>query len=395
MSKVYTPRLPLLYQVTPNPGNKIQHGFAWHAQYGRHAAASRLSGQILENEKLIGRPYPYCGTIKCQEELCAKDISKLWKICNRLMTKFKIVVQWIIEVSPSNKVDWHLTFRSCPADLMANGGKKLKAEIRKVVSTRLNMQFQECRNSRHWINYSLKSKISGIVKKRIKLALSDSVEDVAQANGPQWTDDIYAHKRLLFVKGCGLNKVGHIGKFWELPKAQFAKIYKDEKAKKKEARAAIPDLDGAISRLADLTDLHPKFIEKQLIRESEKYGITPELTKQNAQLADDYYMSTDDYAELMAETAAADKKAEALDQLIRDIEGQTAAQPAIAKPVIAPTKPAMRQTTYVPSMPQPAKPARKKSNLPKPARIPFDPAHCWSFDDRGILINQPLEGEPQ
>ena len=297
-------RKPILFQKSPAQGDKINHGFNWCTIEGQKAAGRRLVGQAIANEQLIGKPYAHVGTIKVLKELSVKEIKTLWGQISRALRKAGCEYLWIIEVTPSNKIDWHLVFRDAPADLMKSRGRKLKARIKAKTSVPLNIQFAPFKKkSRSWLNYICKAKINGT--REHKPISSDDVDDVANSNTTTFISDLYEAKRVLFLPKIGLNKYGATEGFWEASPAELTKAWK---AKKKKRQQAINIIDTAAKRLADLTNMHETYVTNKLAQEWEANPNDKELRKQNQQLADDWLRSTPEYEEEIEATKAFEQR---------------------------------------------------------------------------------------
>lgn len=266
------PTKKLLYQTYPNVGNE-RHGFAVTTLTGRIAWSARLAGQLLENERLIGNGYryPYCGTIKFLVELDAKDIRAAWaKICRKLRD-LKLVAHWNLEIARTNLVDFHLVIRDCPAPLLTSRARKLKAAIRSVCSHKLNLQFAPIKKSSRWINYILKSKITG-TKKGVPRD-SEDFEAIIASDPKQFTDDVYRNERVVIAKGVRLKACGTIGKFWVKTKAKLTADYRAKKAE--DARLSMSVWREA-DRIADLMQTSTEAVQRELVKQKKaEPGYTP------------------------------------------------------------------------------------------------------------------------
>jgi hypothetical protein len=298
-----TTNLPILYQTCPKLGNKLLPGSDRSTLFGFLACARRDVARVLQNERNIRTAllnpswqYPYCGTLKAMTILSVKEVKALWKRLYEGLRKAGVVAHWVLEVAKTNKVDWHLIIRSCPANLMENGGAKLKNLLRPLGGkVPLNMQFEELKFSYKWANYIHKNKIAGCVGSRFASLKSFAQTDVdavlAASPDAKYTDDVYASKRVLFCKGTGLKKCGKIGDFWQ----KKIKVMKDEakafRLKRQESEAATSLVAEVLADLYDLDLATTKKTQAELWERSERSTAErEELSKSNREIVDNYYL---------------------------------------------------------------------------------------------------------
>jgi hypothetical protein len=166
--------------------------------------AGKLRTLILLNRKLSGEPYTWHVTINFEKPLSPSEIKTQWeKVCRNLRVS-GIVALWIREPTRSDKVHYHLILRT------RIDRKNLEKIIKAAMPTRepgdkragWHKSIKPVTDDWQLAHYVTKAKIVGFVKGRR-------------------VDDYYANKRLLFVTGLPLNKVGEIGGFWFKSKSKM------------------------------------------------------------------------------------------------------------------------------------------------------------------------------
>ena len=88
------------------------------------------------------------------------------------------------------------------------------------------------------------------------------------------SSDLYAGKRLLFRKGLGLKKVGHIGDFWEKPKWKLWEEIKEREKRISDGQES-PEIKRLIEHVKGFLgpDVSPKTIERNIGLHSQSPGI--------------------------------------------------------------------------------------------------------------------------
>jgi hypothetical protein len=191
---------PRLYQEQPPQFKRSmfpQKGWTGTVTGYLHEA-SDLTHCILENAKLLARPYSAFVTVNIEEELSVSQHRAIWKSACRKLREAGVVALWVREVNRKNLLHYHLLVKSNTA--FATIASALEAGI----SVRFHHKPEPVKSRRNYAHYVTKAKISEVVNGNLCL-------------------DLYAKKRLLFAAGCGLDKHGTIGKFWERPRAALLK----------------------------------------------------------------------------------------------------------------------------------------------------------------------------
>lgn len=328
-----------LFQSQPEYGDPVRHGFKTTTWYGAIAAGNRRTSQLLTNcaiiSKKTGQPwhYPYDATIKVLEQLTIEQHRKLWADLSAKLKALDCVLTWDREVSTKNLLDYHLTFRSAPEDLMKNKGRKLKALLRAVTKVKLNIQvrtipnFAACMN---WCNYVTKAKRGGFSKRQRPNMATDDIDVIVNTTDAKPSADIYAKKRILFVKNTGLQKNNDIGDFWEQTKTQMKADFDQRKEAKKKQTTQNPFIDTAAKALSEITDLHEAFIARQLHAEVEAEQDPQkkaDIRKHNRELADAFLKSTPEYEQETRYEAEQHQKHARQAKLNKDIDTLTPRTP--------------------------------------------------------------------
>src|SRR5262249_12306352 len=143
--------------------------------------------------------------INFEAEKPLTEIKTRWSKACRKLKKTGVIALWVIEVSRSNRVHFHLIVSSVITKAALDEAIKEAMPSREVV--RWHHRVQRIRQNEMWqlAHYICKAKVAGYVNGRL-------------------VDDYYAAKRVLFKPKLGVRKHGTIGKFWIKPKAA---IWKD------------------------------------------------------------------------------------------------------------------------------------------------------------------------
>lgn len=169
---------------------------------GYQYEAKKLTTCILNNRKLLGRPYSWFVTIYIWDVMPPNEAAKLWtKVCRNLR-RLGIIALWVREPTKKNKVHYHLLVSSQQTE------KDLLATIEAAMPPRSEVGWHKnikAVDNRWWLPfYITKAKIKGKFKGKT-------------------VPDKYASKRLLFQSKTQLRKHGTIGKFWIKSIAQLWK----------------------------------------------------------------------------------------------------------------------------------------------------------------------------
>lgn len=191
---------PQLYQEKPQQFRRSmfpQKGWTGTVTGYLHEA-SDLTYCILENAKLMGRAYSAFVTVNIEEELSVSQHRAIWKTTCRKLREAGVVALWVREVTRKNLLHYHLLVKSKTAFTT------ITSALEAGISVRFHHKPEPVKSQRNYAYYITKAKISEVVEGKL-------------------CPDLYAKKRLLFAAGCGLDKHGTIGKFWERPRAVLLK----------------------------------------------------------------------------------------------------------------------------------------------------------------------------
>ena len=226
---------------------------------GYLAEAKKLSGCLIENKRLHGKPYTWLVTLnihKTMTPISLKEwVENHWTSITKNLRSQKVVCFWAIEVNKKNKIHYHLLLTS------NHTKKELEEIIEKSMPLRgsvggwhKKVKIIDCKSKR--IPYYItKAKIEGITKKG-------------------WhSKDLYKKKRVLFVPNLGIKKHGIVGEFW------LKSVKKIWTEKKKRAKALADKLEnGDVKMVAaffsDLTGVHLRKVQKTIALEWDLAHVT-------------------------------------------------------------------------------------------------------------------------
>ena len=219
---------------------------------GYLAEAKKLSGCLIENKRLHGKPYTWLVTLNIHKTMTPISlkawVENHWTRIKRNLGSQKVVCFWAIEVNKKNKIHYHLLLTS------NHTKKELEEIIEKSMPLRGSVGGWHKKvkiidgKSKRIPYYITKAKIEGITKKG-------------------WhSKDLYARKRILFKPNLGIRKHGKIGEFW----AKSIEEIWDEKKKKAKAisdKLENGDVKMVAAFFSDLTGVHLRKVEKTIALE--------------------------------------------------------------------------------------------------------------------------------
>lgn len=237
--------------------------------------ARKLKTLILRNRRLAGEPYSWHVTINFEKVQTPDQIRDEWeKVCRKLRES-GIAALWIREPTKSNKVHYHLILRT------RIDRKKLEKVVKEAMPKKQPGQkragwhksIKPVTDDWQLAHYVTKAKIAGYFK-------------------GQRVADYYTSKRLLFVTGLRLNKVGEIGGFWVKSKI---KMWGDIKAIEKRIGEGLGKPN--VRRLAEYVyDLIGGYIPlKNIERSFGSQADSPVVQEWIEQLLDGEWASQDGY----------------------------------------------------------------------------------------------------
>ncbi len=191
-----------LFQTDPVFSNASLHRpKSWtETTTGYIREAKELTMCLVRNERLMDKPYQWHVTINLEIELTPSEIRNRWRKVVRKLRARGVVAIWVMEVSRSNRVHFHLIVSS------QISGVALEQAIDNAMPPRAEVGWHKCLQRIEpggtWqlAHYVTKAKIAAYV------------------NGRR-VEDYYAGKRVLFQPKLGLRKHSPIGPFWVKPKA--------------------------------------------------------------------------------------------------------------------------------------------------------------------------------
>jgi len=214
---------------------------------GYLAEAKKLSGCLIENKRLHGKPYTWLVTLnihKTMTPISLKEwVENHWTRIKRNLGSQKVVCFWAIEVNKKNKIHYHLLLTS------NHTKKELEEIIEKSMPLRGSVGGWHKKvkiidgKSKRIPYYITKAKIEGITKKG-------------------WhSKDLYKRKRVLFVPHLGIKKHGIVGKFW-LKSVDNIWTEKKKRAKDIAEKLENGDVKMVAAFFSDLTGVHLRKVEK-------------------------------------------------------------------------------------------------------------------------------------
>ena len=164
---------------------------------------------VWRNRKLMKRPYTWAVHINLNEEFPVDQVSPMWQKVSRKLQDRGVVALWVREPNRLNKLHYHLIIKS------EVGKAQLKRDIEEAMPPRSVVKWRKrvepVKNEWRLCHYVFKAKVKGRNKKGVMV------------------NDLYRHKRLLFLPKMPFKKVGTIGDFWEGGKSK-KKLWDDIKA---------------------------------------------------------------------------------------------------------------------------------------------------------------------
>jgi hypothetical protein len=164
-------------------------------QYSRHYIGQYKSWtESIEAAGNLGRSYRavlfaneqeyrWTVTVKLRNQVEPVNIRRIWTLACRRLRKWDVVGFWVLEVTPTNAVHWHiLVCNDWPEDRVRQCFKKAMSGL--VERGKAHIGVKEITDRWHECDYILKA------------------------------SEYWANKRVLFVPRLGLTKTGHINSFW-------------------------------------------------------------------------------------------------------------------------------------------------------------------------------------
>ena len=328
---------PRLYQINPNPGNRRLHGESFKNLAGSDWNMGQLRDRHDTNSAIV--PYLTAGTIVIKHDQDIDTIRSTWDRIARKLRRANVIAWWMREIAMrSNRVHYHLIITS------AHKGDNLKELVRaSCPNLNFRMQFDPIVNQRQWANYLCKS-----------------------------TDfcgkESYLQKKvILFAPEVNLIKHNTIGDFWQ----KESELFKPSKEQKKDYREHTHKMleasrNGTVHYAALLLSRRTGIdSESILTKYCENLILDPTLYQQYSDDARDYSI------EYEPEPAP-----DSHDPLTPYVY-------TFSRDIVEPFK-------FSPCPPPPKPPTRTKATMtPKPARMPFSPDNCWSYDHLGNELHRP------
>jgi hypothetical protein len=200
-----------IYQENPAYSKPSQHKpKGWtDSVLGYINEAKQWAMCVLRNRRLMGRPYTWAVHINLNEEIPPAQVADLWEKTKRKLNDCGIVCLWVREPNRLNKVHYHIIVKNAISKADLKKAIEESMPSRKVVKWRKRVE----PITKEWrlCYYVFKAKASGRNKHGVMV------------------NDLYRHKRLLFLPNLPFKKVGTIGDFWERGKSK-KKLWDEIKA---------------------------------------------------------------------------------------------------------------------------------------------------------------------
>jgi hypothetical protein len=197
-----SPSCPTIFQTDP-PYTKpsMFKAKSWTDSVAGHIYEShKLTKCILRNERLMEHAYQWHVTIKYEAEQPPSEIRTRWSRTCKKLKKSGVIALWVIEVSRSNCVHFHIIVSSRISKTALAQALEDAMPSRETIGWHKSIQRIEAGETWELAHYVTKARISRFV-------------------GGRPVEDYYANKRVLFQPNLGLRKHGTIGPFWVKPKA--------------------------------------------------------------------------------------------------------------------------------------------------------------------------------
>lgn len=166
--------------------------------------AKKLTTLLIRNRILMKAPYRWFLTVYVDFHQTPQETSAWWNKAKRNLARMGIDALWDREPTRSNKVHYHLLVKNPITE--AQLAEIVEASLPPRKLGRWHKSIRAVGKS-DWrlLHYIAKAKISGNTKTG------------------RFITDLYAKKRLLFVKKLKIRKIGTIGNFWAKPKSTIWK----------------------------------------------------------------------------------------------------------------------------------------------------------------------------
>ena len=169
--------------------------------------ARRRRSAIIRNLQMTGRHFTHLVTINLYEPHHPALLNRDFGAFRKELGKHNLDGHWTIEINRQNVVHWHLLVLDSPLSSV-HLKTLIKSLLQKANFPRSRVEVEKKQNERYLIDYVLK-----VLKPGFQLC-----EQIPDALGCRTfsasSPDLYATKRVLFVKGTGLDKHGIFGTFW-------------------------------------------------------------------------------------------------------------------------------------------------------------------------------------
>jgi hypothetical protein len=204
-----TQPVPILFQRNPFIENRsffVAKSYTDNVEAFCETARKRRSA-IIRNLRMTGRRISHMATINLYEEHHPAILNQYFSRFTKALAERGLVGHWTIEVNRDNRLHWHLLFLDwcgTPSQLKRTV-TRLLAEVR---FPRFRVRAERKKKKRDLLGYCLKIKKPGF------MLFEKEPDALGVKTFSKSVRDIYENKRILFVKGTGLDKHGVFGKFW-------------------------------------------------------------------------------------------------------------------------------------------------------------------------------------
>jgi hypothetical protein len=201
-------RRPTIFQIKPtfSKPTKFKQKCWTDTIIGYQHEAKKLTKCILNNRKLLGRPYSWFVTIYVWPVMPPAEAAALWTKTCRSLRNQGIVALWVREPTRKNKIHYHLIVSS----------RQSREELVEAIETAMpsrkktgwHKNIEPVDDDPTLAYYITKAKMRGKVRGKV-------------------VPDKYASKRLLFKTGTKLHKHRTIGDFWLKPTKEIWQEVRD------------------------------------------------------------------------------------------------------------------------------------------------------------------------
>jgi hypothetical protein len=204
-----TQPVPTLFQRNPfktNTSFYMPHSYTQNIESFCNQARKRRAA-IFRNLRMTGRHVSHLVTINLYDPHHPALINPVFGAFAKELGKHNLDGHWTIEINQKNLLHWHLLVLDSP-HTPTHLKSLIKRLLDKVKFPRRRVEVERAQNQSQLIDYVLKVLKPGYQTHEKEIdALGCRMFSIS-------VPDLYATKRVLFVKETGLDKHGTFGNFW-------------------------------------------------------------------------------------------------------------------------------------------------------------------------------------